>query len=463
VVDNSNIGGIRRVIASQYPLDVGLRCVSVQIPDDDSYLWLLAGFVSLLGNSWSWLGTPAQRDDYSQLWKKAYAATDWDGCMNCDDLIACLQPLFDDLTAQISALQIQVDSVSDQTTYLQNAQNANKTGDRPVNQSSISGEICSGAFAIVNAMNQENLANYADTEDSTIDNVFEFIPKVLKAIPIFGELPFDEMFEFVNWLFEHQVDEYNADYPDIEDQLTCDLACLITANDNEFTWDVWADWLDLVGEGTTTPGSPYENNRAAGLFAKYSPTRQTWINQIAAAVNKENSLQTYFDTLSVAWTGGLQDTRDCTGCDCSMGWSHTFNATNGWGDWGAELDSALQPIGVLVSGVWEGRSCLIGATTAFGVWIKNTIALAHDFVVSVRYDYAAGDGSYGQNTVTSAGFAGFPSIVQGTDVENTSGTLTASAAGIGIQFLSQFGGSATGSVTIIEITVSSDTGFDPYL
>jgi len=96
-----NIENVKKPVAALYPSDVGLRCVEVYIPDHDGYLWVLAAFVAILGNDWSWLGTKTDRQSRAQLWQTAYAATLWDMCMKCEDLQECLQPLFDDLGVNI--------------------------------------------------------------------------------------------------------------------------------------------------------------------------------------------------------------------------------------------------------------------------------------------------------------------------------------------------------------------------
>jgi len=142
-----------------------------------------------------------------------------------------------------------------------------------------------------------------------VGTALEQIPLILRSIPLFGELPFDEMFDLINWMFEHQVEVYEADFDEVKSQMVCDLKCFVQANDNVFDWDVWNDWLLHLGE-------TYPDSAASQLFARFAPARQTWINQIIAALNKNASLQTYFDTLSVAWTGGLENPVTCVDCDC---------------------------------------------------------------------------------------------------------------------------------------------------
>jgi len=50
------IENIDKFKVSLYPLVEGFRCVEVMIPDDDSYLFILAGLHALMSKSWSWQG-----------------------------------------------------------------------------------------------------------------------------------------------------------------------------------------------------------------------------------------------------------------------------------------------------------------------------------------------------------------------------------------------------------------------
>lgn len=77
--------------ANGFPVVEGTRCVSVQIPDDDSFLPVLAAMHAYLGNTWSTMGTPDERRAWANMWQRAYAATDWEGCMSCEDVADCIE------------------------------------------------------------------------------------------------------------------------------------------------------------------------------------------------------------------------------------------------------------------------------------------------------------------------------------------------------------------------------------
>jgi len=73
-----------------YPLVEGYRCVSVYIPDDDAYMPVLGGYLSLLTKSWFWRGVREDAIARSQQWLAAYALNEWMACMNCDDIADCI-------------------------------------------------------------------------------------------------------------------------------------------------------------------------------------------------------------------------------------------------------------------------------------------------------------------------------------------------------------------------------------
>lgn len=77
--------------ANGYPVVEGTRCVSVHIPDDVSFLPVLASVVAQLSNTWSTVGTVEARRDWAAMWQRAYEATDWEGCMDCEGVEDCIE------------------------------------------------------------------------------------------------------------------------------------------------------------------------------------------------------------------------------------------------------------------------------------------------------------------------------------------------------------------------------------
>lgn len=308
-------------------------CFIIEIPDTLQYRAALMGQLEWLADWRCWEHT--QEDFYNPpadnvLAAQLFAIAVTEACqfmncpMTCEEMIECLQPLFDAQTAQISSLQGQITSLQEQVEQIQQTQIDNAAQEIELPQTAVSNEICGGATAIVKAMNGVNEQTYEDTENSLIDNIFEFIPQFIEAVPIFGSLPFDELFELANAYFENQYTDYKDDFELIEDQLICDLSCFIVAN-GEFTWEVWDEWLVFVGEGFADVGSPYFENRAASVYSRYAPAANTFANQIAEILNRESSLQQYFDSLAVVWQQGLLAPEDCSACECPV---DTVTVTN---------------------------------------------------------------------------------------------------------------------------------------
>lgn len=58
-----------------------VRCITIYVPDDDSYLPLLAGLLSLPGYQTNYQDPEsAQAEGVAAVWRDAYILTDWEGC-----------------------------------------------------------------------------------------------------------------------------------------------------------------------------------------------------------------------------------------------------------------------------------------------------------------------------------------------------------------------------------------------
>ena len=293
-----------------------IRCVSVYIPDTDEHLAILAALLDLPTHWFNFTGEISLRRRQADMWKVAFAADLWEDCMACCD----------DILAALEALSEKVDNVQDDVNDLKDTQANNTAANPTTEQSSETDAICGGAAGVVAAMHTQNLNLYEQTEGSLADQALELLPDIVTALAaVFGTLataiatmPFDALFGMAEQIFEHQVDDYKADFPVVQDMMIADLSCLIQDNGNEFTFEVWGAWLD--GLDHTYPG-----NAAASLFARYSPLRQSFLNQIFAQINKNASLEVYFDTLASAYSAGLTVPVTCTG---SCSWTYEFDSTN---------------------------------------------------------------------------------------------------------------------------------------
>ena len=220
----------------------------------------------------------------------------------CDEILACLEPSFTEINTNISNLTEIVNEV-------RAAQQANGAQAPGAVETNIAGEICGGAAFVVDAMNAEIVAAYNAAETSFADNLNELIPVVLEAIPVIGELPFDEMFELVNMFFQNQQDDYEDDFVVRRSDLIGSLRCFIEANDYAFTYEVWGDWLEFVGV-------EFPADSAAQVFSRFSPLRQNLTSDIAAEVANQPTLVEWFQELTAQYLAGTTVPIACPVYDC---------------------------------------------------------------------------------------------------------------------------------------------------
>lgn len=66
---------------SQYPEVEGTRCIKIFIPDDDTFLQLLAGLVALANSESNYVQDDIEKAAaLAQQWRDAYLQSDWAGC-----------------------------------------------------------------------------------------------------------------------------------------------------------------------------------------------------------------------------------------------------------------------------------------------------------------------------------------------------------------------------------------------
>jgi len=222
---------VPKQVANEYPVVEGTRCVSVQIPDDVQFLPVLAAMVASLGNTWSSLGAVSERIAWARMWQTAYAATDWEGCMSCDDVADCIETDED--------VQIAINNVYNQygtgVPMPETTRNTNMGGTiidcNP-------DELWGAVSELIEAMNRNNID--AQEAIEVISNIAERIALIFAAIPLAETLPVDEAIEFVQttWtdgLFEIYIGNDTDGY---RDELKCDLFCLARDNGCVLTLDM---------------------------------------------------------------------------------------------------------------------------------------------------------------------------------------------------------------------------------
>lgn len=220
-----DIEGIKQLPALEYPEVGSFRCVEVVIPDDDKYLWVLAGFIAILGNSWSWSGERGDRISRAALWKMAYRLTEWAACMNCEEMQECLQPLFDALRLQIN-----------QDAVFREFGTENAVG-VPLPEEVITAPLAPGSNPTCNLdilwAQCEQLVDYSNTmitdvleQLETATNNIE-LAQVITSLPILDELGADAIAGYIELLVDGIAENYAAEFDlAYRNGLACEIFCL---------------------------------------------------------------------------------------------------------------------------------------------------------------------------------------------------------------------------------------------
>lgn len=373
---------------SNYPAEVeGLRCVEVFVPDADEFMPQLAGLVAMATKRFNYQNKDVARAKaVAELWIEAYNVTEWGSCMNCEEMIDCLTPFFTEVLEKLDSIEAKTDEINTNTTNIYNQQVSNRAKLPEAITADTGNDIYGGALALVNQMHENNLKYYAEAELSAVDNAQEALDIVLGLFPRFSDSTYEEAFALGNAYFENQVIAYEADYEDFELPAACDLYCRIALNANVFDISIWSVWLDNLE--ILIP-----DNAAAKVFARYSPLRQTLLNQIAEFFNQEISLAQYFKDLYIAYFAGTQEPVAVPEeCECGEEWEHTIDFTAGDGDFDAVSNVALYSSGVGwgVNTPVNSNSIVIQRELPFGnytsISFEATVAPAYVSAVTLRTD-----------------------------------------------------------------------------
>jgi len=213
----------------QFPIVEGTMCVEVRVPAHLAYVALLQGFVAQMTNYWAYQGDREQRIAVASQVEQAYVQTDWSSCMNCEELIACITPLLEAQTAQIT------------NNILNQSQYGTQTPGMPMSGAESGGNIAGGTnptcdldilwaqcLQVVKFTNQSIVDVLEKVEVAT--NVNELIGLV-GEIPILGwvaEVLGSELAtETINYFQEAVLEGYQAQYTnEVENAISCELFCL---------------------------------------------------------------------------------------------------------------------------------------------------------------------------------------------------------------------------------------------
>jgi len=229
----SNIENVKKLAATEYPVVAGLRCVEIKIPDDDRYLFALAGFVTIMSKSWAWAGSETDRIARAELWQKAYAETDWTGCMDCAGIIECLENDADTREAFKNFIQSVTgdtrsdgghgQEMTDEETDIDLAAGSNPTCDPDILYAQCRAVIDETHQAVIDVLQKVEV----------LSNAIEVIHDLWDSIPVLGTLDeasgVDGMVDLANYWLEAVQEEYEAQWSEtvgeVRDLLAYDLFC----------------------------------------------------------------------------------------------------------------------------------------------------------------------------------------------------------------------------------------------
>lgn len=238
------------------PIVEGFRCITVYVPDDDRYVALLSGLVAIPTKWFNWQRDATHKGKLlANQWQAAYALTDWEGCMNCEDVADCIE---NNEAVQEALEQNLIDNINnsaDVQTALNNVYNQYGVNPMPEDVTATdimpptvlcdADKMWGAVNQLIESMHTNNLDSFEAAEELT--DFSERVSMLLSAIPIFETLPVDEFIDYVQgiWtddLFEAYVANDTTIY---RDTLKCDLFCIAVNNNCVLTIDDVYDYFLL--------------------------------------------------------------------------------------------------------------------------------------------------------------------------------------------------------------------------
>lgn len=215
-------------VAENFPVPEDTTCVEVRIPNDLEYLYLLQGFMAKMTDYWTWTGTTAQRKERAAICLKAYVETEWGGCMNCDELTACITPLLEAMRDNI------VNSITNMNEYgIENPGQPMSEADRTENLPGATNPECNKDILWAQCLAIVQWTNRAATD---LMERLEVVTNAAEALDIITDAPVVNLVVdqfgvesaegLVNYLADSARETYTAQYTeDVEYALACQLFC----------------------------------------------------------------------------------------------------------------------------------------------------------------------------------------------------------------------------------------------
>jgi len=234
---------VARFQTSEAPEVEGLRCVRVMVPDDDSYVRILAAMVAEMTRRTNWEGEQTDRTTRANLCEIGYYNTDWGGCVNCDEVADCIENdegVQDAITDIINANS----GFPAEFPYGQNLPTSYTSSNlaEGTNPTCDLGILWAQCLAITMVTNDAIVDTLEKVEASA--NAVEFANAALSSIPLVATAKnlagIDGALDMVNYYQEAVLEGYQAQYTvtpgGVQDQIACALFCACKA-DCEITID----------------------------------------------------------------------------------------------------------------------------------------------------------------------------------------------------------------------------------
>lgn len=212
---------------TNYPPDaVGLRCVEVKIPDSVEFMAQLAGLVALATKQFNYQNKDTTRAAaVAQLWRDAYLATDWEGCMNCEDVADCIENNEDTQNALRNWLDNNYQfSPSDFPPNIP-LPTAQRTADRAgiFNPTCDHDILWAQSIQLVEWMN-DRVSDALEIIEAATNSIE--VAGALTQITGFDEVSVDAIFAYGALLQDFIAENYAAAYTtNYRDELACDIFC----------------------------------------------------------------------------------------------------------------------------------------------------------------------------------------------------------------------------------------------
>jgi len=225
----------------QYPDVADTRCISVVIPNDDSYLSQLQGLVAIASRYWNYAGSNVEKKARAALWQMAWVLTEWEDCMDCEDVADCIA----ENEAVQAALAAWFSNAVDNDVIVQQALarafNANQPGSAIPNGyangnlygAALGCDLDDGWGHIRGGLIERSFQRSIDalqTMAASSDNaamLAEFINAIPAVGAFFDVIPVTDWFLWFDNARDWMADAFEAaDTVDLRDEIACDLFCI---------------------------------------------------------------------------------------------------------------------------------------------------------------------------------------------------------------------------------------------